>query len=323
MAERNITFGEALNEALRLEMTKDPDVVVFGENVSSSWRVATRGLREEFGRERVRDAPITETAFIGAGVGASILGLRPVVELMLVDFGLVAMDQILNQMAKSRYMSGGAVKVPMTLRALYGAGTSSGATHSESLYSLFAHMPGIKVVVPSNPYDAKGLLISSIRDDDPVLFMEHRLLYKMEGPVPEQSYQIPLGLANLVREGRDVTVVATGLMVGKAVEAADQLRPDIGVEVIDPRTLVPLDEEAILSSVQKTGRLVVVDEDYERCGFSAEVAAVAAEKTFKHLTQPIIRVATPNVPIPYSPVLERHLLPSTEKIVRAIRGIMG
>jgi pyruvate dehydrogenase E1 component beta subunit len=323
MAERNITFGEALNEALRLEMTKDPDVVVFGENVSSSWRVATRGLREEFGRERVRDAPITETAFIGAGVGASILGLRPVVELMLVDFGLVAMDQILNQMAKSRYMSGGAVKVPMTLRALYGAGTSSGATHSESLYSLFAHMPGIKVVVPSNPYDAKGLLISSIRDDNPVLFMEHRLLYKMEGPVPEESYQIPLGLANLVREGRDVTVVATGLMVGKAVEAADQLRPDIGVEVIDPRTLVPLDEEAILSSVQKTGRLVVVDEDYERCGFSAEVAAVAAEKAFKHLTQPIIRVATPNVPIPYSPVLERYLLPSTEKIVRAIRGIMG
>jgi pyruvate/2-oxoglutarate/acetoin dehydrogenase E1 component len=323
MAERNITFGEALNEALRLEMTKDPDVVVFGENVSSSWRVATRGLREEFGRERVRDAPITETAFIGAGVGASILGLRPVVELMLVDFGLVAMDQILNQMAKSRYMSGGAVKVPMTLRALYGAGTSSGATHSESLYSLFAHMPGIKVVVPSNPYDAKGLLISSIRDDNPVLFMEHRLLYKMEGPVPEESYQIPLGLANLVREGRDVTVVATGLMVGKAVEAAGQLRPDIGVEVIDPRTLVPLDEEAILSSVQKTGRLVVVDEDYERCGFSAEVVAVAAEKAFKHLTQPIIRVATPNVPIPYSPVLERYLLPSTEKIVRAIRGIMG
>jgi len=320
---RIVTFGEALNEAHRLEMARDTNVVVFGENVSSGWRVATRGLREEFGRERVRDAPITETAFIGMGVGASILGVRPIVELMLVDFGLVAMDQILNQMAKSRYMSGGAVNVPMTLRAIYGAGTSAGATHSESLYSIFAHMPGMKVAVPSNPYDAKGLLIASIRDDDPVLFMEHRLLYDVEGPVPEGPYEIPLGVANLVREGSDVTIVATGLMVGKAVEASDRLKPDISVEVIDPRTLVPLDEEAILRSVQKTGRLVVVDEDYERCGFSAEVAAIAAEKAFKHLTSPVIRVATPNVPIPFSPVLEKHLLPSTDKIVRAVNGLLG
>ena len=312
-----------MNEAHRLEMARDPNVVVFGENVSSGWRVATRGLREEFGRERVRDAPITETAFIGMGVGASILGVRPVVELMLVDFGLVAMDQILNQMAKSRYMSGGAVNVPMTLRAIYGAGTSAGATHSESLYSIFAHMPGMKVAVPSNPYDAKGLLIASIRDDDPVLFMEHRLLYDVEGLVPEGPYKIPLGVANLVREGSDVTIVATGLMVGKAVEASDRLKPDISVEVIDPRTLVPLDEEAILRSVQKTGRLVVVDEDYERCGFSAEVAAIAAEKAFKHLTSPVIRVATPNVPIPFSPVLEKHLLPSTDKIVRAVKSLLG
>ena len=323
MTGRIVTFGEALNEAHRLEMARDPNVVVFGENVSSGWRVATRGLREEFGRERVRDAPITETAFIGMGVGASIMGVRPVVELMLVDFGLVAMDQILNQMAKSRYMSGGAVNVPMTLRAIYGAGTSAGATHSESLYSIFAHMPGMKVAVPSNPYDAKGLLIESIRDDDPVLFMEHRLLYDVEGPIPEGPYKIPLGVANLVREGSDVTIVATGLMVGKAVEASDRLKPDISVEVIDPRTLVPLDEKVILRSVQKTGRLVVVDEDYERCGFSAEVAAVATEKAFKHLTSPVIRVATPNVPIPFSPVLEKHLLPSTDKIVRAVNGLLG
>ena len=323
MTGRIVTFGEALNEAHRLEMARDTNVVVFGENVSSGWRAATRGLREEFGRERVRDAPITETAFIGMGVGASIMGVRPIVELMLVDFGLVAMDQILNQMAKSRYMSGGAVNVPMTLRAIYGAGTSAGATHSESLYSIFAHMPGMKVAVPSNPYDAKGLLIASIRDDDPVLFMEHRLLYDVEGPVPEGPYEIPLGVANLVREGSDVTIVATGLMVGKAVEASDRLKPDISVEVIDPRTLVPLDEEAILRSVQKTGRLVVVDEDYERCGFSAEVAAIAAEKAFKHLTSPVIRVATPNVPIPFSPVLEKHLLPSTDKIVRAVNGLLG
>lgn len=322
MAERVITYGEALNEAHRLEMAANPDVVVFGENVSSSWRQVTKGLKEEFGRDRVRDTPITETSFIGMGVGAAIMGFKPVVELMLVDFGLVAMDQILNQMAKSRSMSGGAVKVPMTLRAVYGAGTSSAATHSESLYSLFAHMPGLKVAIPSNPYDAKGLLISSIRGDDPVIFMEHRLLYPMEGLVPEEAYTVPFGMANLVREGSDVTVVATGLMVSKAVEAADQLNPNCSVEVIDPRTIVPLDEEAILRSLRKTGKLVIVDEDYERCGFSAEVAAVAAEKGFRHLDAPVVRVATPNVPIPYSPVLEKHILPSKEKIVKAISRLV-
>jgi len=322
MPDRIITYGEALNEAHRQEMARDPDVVVFGENVSSSWRVATKGLKEEFGRERVRDAPITETAFIGMGVGAAIMGLRPVVELMLIDFGLVAMDQILNQMAKTHYMTGGAVRVPMTLRALYGAGTSSGATHSESLYSLFAHMPGIKVAVPSNPYDAKGLLVTAIRDDDPVLFMEHRLLYRMEGLVPEESYTVPFGVANTIREGSDVTVVATGLMVGKAAEAADELAPDIDVEVIDPRTIVPLDEEAILNSVEKTGRLVVVDEDYERCGFSAEVAAIVAEKGFQNLKSPILRVASPNVPLPYNPKLEAEFLPNKAKIVRAIKQLV-
>jgi pyruvate/2-oxoglutarate/acetoin dehydrogenase E1 component len=199
---------------------------------------------EEFGRERVRDTPITETAFIGAGVGAAIVGLRPVVELMIVDFGLVAMDQLLNQMAKTRYMSGSAVSVPMTVRALYGAGTSSGATHSETLYSLFAHMPGIKVVVPSTPYDAKGLLINCIREDDPKMFMEHRLLYSFKGHVPEKSYTVPLGSAKIVREGTEVTVVATGLMVHKAAEAADELKPEISVEVVDPRTL---DRKARLS----------------------------------------------------------------------------
>ncbi len=323
MTGRVITFADAINETLRLEMRRDPNVIVFGENVSSSWRATTRGLKEEFGKERVRDAPITETAFLGAGVGAAILGLRPVVELMLVDFGLVAMDQILNQMAKSHYMSGGAVRVPMTLRAIYGAGTSSGATHSESLYSLFAHMPGLKVAIPSNPYDAKGLLTSSIRGEDPTIFMEHRLLYRVEGPVPEEAYSVPFGVANIVREGSDVTVVATGLMVGEAVKAADELRPRVSVEVVDPRTIVPLDEEAILLSVQKTGRLVVVDEDYERCGFSAEVAAIAAEKGFRHLEAPVSRVATPNVPIPYSPVLEKHVLPDKEKIIRGIKGVLG
>ncbi len=323
MSVREITYGEALNEAHALEMESDPSIIVFGENVSSSWRAATKGLKERFGRERVRDAPITETAFIGMGVGAAIVGFRPVVEIMLVDFGLVAMDQILNQMAKSPYMSGGAVKVPMTLRAIYGAGTSSGATHSESLYSLFAHMPGLKVAIPSNPYDAKGLLISSIRDDGPVVFMEHRLLGRMKGEVPEGTYTVPFGVANLVREGTDVTVVATGRMVGMAIEAADFLKQKVSVEVIDPRTIVPLDEETILNSLKKTGRLVIVDEDYERCGFSAEVAAIAAEKGFSSLTAPVSRVATPNVPLPFNPVLESHLLPDREKIVRAINGVMA
>ena len=323
MSVREITYGEALNEAHALEMERDPSIIVFGENVSSSWRAATKGLKERFGRERVRDAPITETAFIGMGVGAAIAGFRPIVEIMLVDFGLVAMDQILNQMAKSPYMSGGAVKVPMTLRAIYGAGTSSGATHSESLYSLFAHMPGLKVAIPSNPYDAKGLLISSIRDDGPVVFMEHRLLGRMKGEVPEGTYTVPFGVANLVREGTDVTVVATGRMVGMAIEATDFLKQKVSVEVIDPRTIVPLDEETILNSLKKTGRLVVVDEDYERCGFSAEVAAIAAEKGFSSLTAPVSRVATPNVPLPFNPVLESHLLPDREKIVRAINGVMA
>jgi len=321
MAERTLTYGEALNEAHSLMMENDPDVIVFGENVSSSRRVATKGLKERFGKERVRDAPITETAFIGVGVGAAILGMRPVVELMLADFGLVAMDQILNQMGKSPYMSGGAVKVPMVLRAIYGAGTSSGATHSESLYGLFAHMPGLKVAIPSNPYDAKGLLISGIRDDSPVIFMEHRLLYDMVGRVPEGDYAVPFGVANLVREGSDVTVVANGRMVGIAAEAADGFS-DVSVEVLDPRTIVPLDEEAILKSLRKTGRLVVVDEDYERCGFSSEVAAIAVEKGFKSLKAPVSRVATPNVPMPFNPNLEKHLLPDKEKIGRAIRSVL-
>jgi len=301
-------------------MEQDENVILLGENVSSSWRPATKGLKEKFGREHVRDAPITETAFIGAGVGAAIAGMRPIVELMLADFSLVAMDQIFNQMAKTTYMTGASVSIPMVLRMIYGAGAGSAATHSECLYGLYAHMPGMKVVVPSNPYDAKGLLTTAIRDNNPVVFFEHRLLGRMKGEVPEESYSIPFGVANLVREGSDVTVVAVGKMVQEAIKAADQLKGEISVEVIDPRTLVPLDEEAILRSLVKTGRLVVVDEDYERCGFSAEVAAVAAEKGFHNLKAPISRVANPNVPIPFNKQLEAHILPDTQKIVRAIKN---
>ena len=319
---REITYAEAINEAHRFTMRENPEVILFGENVSSNWRAATKGLKEEFGRERVRDAPITETAFIGAGVGAAVAGMRPIVELMLVDFSLVAMDQVLNQMAKTTYMTGGSVNVPMVLRVIYGAGGGNAATHSESLYGLYAHMPGMKIVVPSTPYDAKGLLITAVHDPNPVVFFEHRLLYSARGHVPEEPYEVPFGVANLLREGSDVTVVAVGKMVGEAVKAADELKGRVSVEVLDPRTLVPLDEEAVLRSVHKTGRLVVVDEDYERCGFSAEVAAVAAEKGFHSLKAPVSRVANPNVPIPFNRGLERHVLPDAEKIVRAIKSVV-
>lgn len=318
---RELSYAEAVREALAQAMRRDPKVFLMGENVSAPWRQATKGLREEFGRERVRDTPITETSFIGAGVGAAIAGWRPVVELMLVDFGLVAMDQILNQMAKTTYMSGGVVQVPLVLRAIYGARGGSGATHSETLHALFAHMPGLKVVAPSTPYDAKGLLLASIEDPNPVVFMEHILLQGLRGPVPEEEYALPLGVANLVREGDDVTVVAAGAMVWEAVRAADELAGEVSVEVLDPRSLVPLDEEAILRSLAKTGRLVVVDEDYERCGFSAEVAALAVEKGFHSLEAPVARVANPNTPLPFNKALEAHVLPDKDKVVRAIRGL--
>jgi acetoin:2,6-dichlorophenolindophenol oxidoreductase subunit beta len=318
---RTITYAEAIREAQREALASDPDVILFGENVAAPWRPATKGLKEEFGRERVRDAPITETAFIGAGVGAAIAGLKPIVELMLIDFSLVAMDQVFNQMAKTTYMTAGSVNVPMVLRAIYGARGGGGATHSESLYGLYAHMPGMKIVIPSNPYDAKGLLTTAIKDLNPVVFFEHTLLTNMIGEVPEETYGIPFGVANIVREGTDVTVVAVGRMVNESVKAADELKGKISVEVIDPRTIVPLDEEAILRSITKTGKLVVVDEDYERCGFSAEVAAIVAEKGFHNLESPVARVANPNVPIPFNRKLENHILPDSEKIVRAIRNV--
>jgi pyruvate/2-oxoglutarate/acetoin dehydrogenase E1 component len=319
---KTITYAEAIREAQREALIADKNIILFGENVAAPWRPATKGLQEEFGRERVRDAPITETAFIGAGVGAAIAGIKPIVELMLVDFSLVAMDQILNQMAKTTYMTGGNVNVPMVLRVIYGAPGGAAATHSECLYGLYAHMPGMKIAVPSNPYDAKGLLTSAIQDLNPVVFFEHTLLSNMEGEIPEEPYTVPFGVANIVREGVDVTVLAIGRMVSEAAKAADALKREISVEVIDPRTLIPLDEEMILRSIAKTGRLVVVDEDYERCGFSAEVAAVVAEKGYHNLKAPIARVANPNIPIPFNNKLEQHILPNSEKIMRAIRNVV-
>jgi pyruvate dehydrogenase E1 component beta subunit len=326
MSTREISFLEALNEALRQEMERDPTVIVMGEDVGVYGGVfgVTKGLLEKFGFERVIDTPISEAGFIGATVGAAATGLRPVVELMFVDFFGVSMDQIYNQAAKMRYMFGGKIKVPITIRTTIGGGLSAAAQHSQVLYSIFAHVPGLKVVVPSTPYDAKGLLISSIRDDNPVMFFEHKLLYPIKGPVPEEPYTIPLGKADVKREGSDVTVIGLALTVHQALEAANILAKEgISVEVVDPRTIVPFDKEAILKSVRKTGRVVIVDEDYDRCGFASWVAAIIADEALEYLDTPIKRITTPNVPIPFSPPLEKYILPSTEKIVRVVKALLG
>jgi len=322
---REITFVEALNEALRQEMERDPNVFVIGEDVGVYGGVfgVTKGLFEKFGPDRVIDTPISEAGFIGLCVGAAIAGLRPVVELMFVDFFGVCMDQIYNQAAKLRYMTGGKAKIPLTIRTTIGGGFRAAAQHSQVLYSIFAHVPGLKVIVPSTPYDAKGLLISAIRDDNPKIFFEHKKLYGVKGPVPEEPYTIPLGKADVKKEGKDVTVVAVAWMVHEALKAAEKLEKEgISVEVIDPRTLVPLDKETILNSVKKTGRLVIADEDYDRCGFASWVASIVADEAFDYLKAPIKRVATPNVPIPFSPPLEDEILPNATKIENAIRSIV-
>ncbi|WP_342766510.1 alpha-ketoacid dehydrogenase subunit beta [Candidatus Hecatella orcuttiae] len=332
---RQLSLHEAVNDGLKLEMERDPTVFIMGEDIAlyGGAFFATHGLLEKFGPERVRDTPISEAAFTGIAFGAAITGLRPVVDLMFADFIGLAMDQILNQIAQTRYIFGGQVKVPLTIRASIGAGVSAAAHHSQCLYSMFAHTPGLKVVVPSTPYDAKGLLISAIRDDNPVIFLEHKSLgvsetYRLptagRQPVPEEAYTIPLGVADIKREGKDVTVVAVSLMVHKALEAAEKLvQEGISLEVIDPRTLVPLDKEAILKSVRKTRRLIIMDEDRERCGFASEVAALVADEAFFELEAPIKRIATPNIPIPFSPILESTIIPSTQSLIRTVREVVG
>lgn len=326
---REITFREAISEALINELQRDKNVILMGEDLRVFFGGGPFGVTpkekflDQFGPERIRDTPISEAAFIGAAAAAAATGLRPVVELMCVDFFGVAMDQIYNQAAKMRYMFGGQVKVPLTIRTTIGAGVSFGPHHSQTLYSIFAHVPGLKIVVPSTPYDAKGLLITAIRDDDPVMFFEHKLLYDERGPVPKEEYMIPFGVADIKREGEDVTIVATSFMVKKALAAADKLKEKrINVEIVDPRTLVPLDKKTIIESVKKTSRLIVVDEDYERCGFASEVAAIVSEEAFYYLDAPIKRITTPNVPIPFAPIMEKHVLPSEEKIISAVLEIV-
>ena len=333
MTTRTITYREAINEAIRLEMRRDPAVILMGEDVAGgaathleakgeeAWGGdlgVTKGLVQEFGRSRVRDTPISESAFIGAAVGAASTGLRPIAELMFVDFLGVCFDQIFNQGGKMRYMFGGKAKVPMVIRTLYGAGFRAAAQHSAVLYSVFTHMPGLKVVTPSTPYNAKGLLMAAIRDDDPVIYMEHLVLLDSSGPVPEGEYVVPLGKAEIARPGKDVTVVAIGRMRLLAMQAADDLTKDgIDVEVVDPQSLSPLDESTILESVKKTHRLVVVDEGNPRCSVANDIVTLAAQQAFAYLDSAPRTVTAPHTPVPFSPPLEDAYIPSPAKIVAA------
>ena len=321
-----MTFGDALNDALRIEMKRDPTVFLAGEDVGIFGGVfgVSKDLIRDFGEKRVWDTPITESAIIGCAVGAATAGLRPVAEIMFVDFIGVCLDQLYNQAAKMKYMFGGKAKIPMVLRAACGAGIGAAAQHSQCLEAWFMHVPGLKVVMPSTPADAKGLLISSIRDDNPVVFLEHKILYATTGEVPEGEYIVPLGKADVKREGSDVTIVATAAMVSKALGAAEKLAAEgISVEVVDPRTLLPLDEETILSSVRKTHRLVIVHEAVKFGGPGGEIAAMVAEKAFDYLDAPILRVAAPFSPVPFSPPLEQEYVPSEEKIIAAVRKVVG
>ncbi len=316
------TYLQALNDAMRQEMERDPNVFILGEDVGKFGGCfgVTQGLYDQFGERRVRDTPISESAIMGAAAGAAAAGLRPIAELMFVDFIGVAMDQLFNQAAKMRFMFGGKAKVPMVLRMPQGAGVGAAAQHSQCLEAWFMHIPGIKVCIPATPADAKGLLVSAIRDDNPVVFLEHKLLYGIEGEVDDDLYEIPLGKGKVVREGSDVTIVATALMVHRALEAAEILAKDgISVEVVDPRTLVPLDKDCILDSVRKTHALVVVHEAVKNAGAGAEIAAMVAEEAIEYLDAPIVRIGAPFCPVPFSPTLEQAYMPSVEKIVQAVR----
>jgi pyruvate/2-oxoglutarate/acetoin dehydrogenase E1 component len=320
-----MNFAEAIRDALRIEMERDPDVYIIGEDVGTFGNVfgVTKGLIDQFGEKRVRDTPITESAIVGTAVGSAACGLRPVAEIMYIDFIGVALDQLYNQAAKMRYMFGGKITIPMVLRSACGAGRGSAAQHSQSLEAWFMHVPGLRVVMPSTPADAKGLLISAIRDDNPVVFLEHKLLYNTKGEVPEGEYTIPFGQADIKRAGKDVTVVATARMVHYALNAAEKLAADgIDVEIVDPRTLSPLDEDTILDSVKKTHKLVIVHEEVKFAGSGAEIAAMVAEKAFDYLDAPILRVAAPFCPVPFAPSLEEEFIPSEEKIIEGVKTVM-
>lgn len=322
---RELTFLEAIRETLQQQMRKDSRVFLLGEDIGiygGSFGV-TKGLVEEFGEERVRDTPISELGMTGVAVGAALTGLRPIVDFQFSDFIALALDQIVNQAAKIRYMYGGKGSVPLVIRTPGGSGTGAAAQHSQSLEAWLTHIPGLKVIQPSTAYDAKGLLSAAIEDENPVIFYEHKLLYKTKGEVPKSPYSIPLGKADVKRAGKDVTIVATGIMVLRALEAAEELKGgNFSVEVIDPRTLVPLDEQCILKSVAKTGRLLVVHEAVKRSGYGAEIASIVAEKGFSYLKSPIKRLGGHPVPIPNNKYLERAAVPQKEDIVDKVKELV-
>ncbi len=322
---REISYLQAIREGFAAGMRKDSTTIIVGEGIAARGGCFghTKGLWEEFGPERVLDTPISESAFTGMCAGASACGSRSIVDIMYLDFTLVAMDQIVNQAAKLRYMSGGQCKMPMTINGVFGGIRSGGAHHSQTLYPLFANIPGIKIVLPSTAYDVKGLLAGAIMDDNLVMVLEHRALLNIKGDVPEEDYFLPMGEASIVRKGTDVTIVGLSFMVHHAMRAAEILEKDgVSVEVIDPRTLVPFDKKTVIESVKKTGRMVIVDEAYAPCSFASEIIAIVQEEALDFLNAPIKRINTLSAPIPFSPPLENYILPNPEKIVSAVKAIM-
>jgi acetoin:2,6-dichlorophenolindophenol oxidoreductase subunit beta len=323
---RELTLSQAVNEALAEELRRDPTVFLIGEDVAEAghpFKVLS-GLVEEFGPERVIDSPISEAGISGLGLGAAITGMRPVVDIMFGDFLTLIMDQVVNQAAKIHYMSGGSLKAPLTIRTTLGASRRSGAQHSQSLHAWVAHVPGLKVCLPSRPADAKGLLKSAIRDDNPVVIFEDKMMYTVKGLVPDGDHLVPLGVADVKREGEDVTVIATSSMVQVALSAAEELeREGVSVEVVDPRTIAPLDRATLVTSARKTGRVIVVDEGHQSYGASAELAAVIAEDAFWYLDAPVVRLGAMDVPIPFSPVLEDQTVPTPERVADAALRLLG
>jgi len=322
MKIKKITYAQAVCEAINEEMQRDKNIILLGEDIGilGGDFKATSGLYEKYGEWRVRDTPISENSFVGLGLGAALTGLRPIVEIMFGDFLMLALDQIANQVAKIRYMSGGQARVPLTIRTTLGGGRSSAAQHSQSLQALVCHIPGLKVVMPSSAAEAKGLLKTAIQDNNPVIFFEHKMEYNKTYEVPNEEYTIPFGVANILRDGKDITIVGTSNQALKALKAAEELAKEgIDAEVIDPRTLVPLDKDTIINSVKKTGRLLIVDEGYERCGVAGEIAMSILSVVFYHLNAPIERLTTANLPLPFSPALEFPIIPDEKKIYQKVK----
>lgn len=323
---REITYGEAIREAIAEEMRRDPRVYIMGEDVAETGTVfkVLTGLVDEFGPKRVIDTPISEAGFTGMGVGAALTGMRPIVDIMFGDFITLTMDQMVNQAAKTHYMSGGKLKVPMVMRTTLGATRRSAAQHSQSLHAWFSHIPGLKIALPATPYDAKGLMKSAVRDDNPVVIFEDKMMYQTKGIVPEEEYTIPLGVADVKRVGSDITLVATSSMVLVALEAAERLAEiDISAEVIDPRTTFPLDKQTLIESAKKTSRAIVIDEGYQRYGVTGEIASVIAEGAFYYLDAPVKRMGAMDVPVPFSPVLEDLTVPTAAGVVEVAKSLCG